>query len=147
MYRYLSLGFGIFILLLFVTTGIAGLGFQRLAMYYPVTVSLIGTLLSLIYVIQQVNQLRKPVEASREDPDMLPFDKAFVYLAWFIGYILLISVVGLMVSTACYLGVFLYFQAKMRWWGVLISIASALLVLNLISQVMNLYWPRSLLGW
>ena len=143
MYRYLSLGFSIFVLVLFVAAGIAGLGFQRLAMYYPVAVSMLGTLLSLNLVILQVRRFRAPAE----DQELLPLRKAFYYLAWFVGYILLIALAGLMVATAVYLGVFLYVQARMRWWGVLISIVSALLVLNLISRVMNLYWPRSLLGW
>ena len=68
------------------------------------------------------------------------------YLLWFVGYIVLIYLAGVLVSTAIFLGTFLLFEAKMRWWGVLISIVSTIVLLNIISSVMNLCWPQSLLG-
>lgn len=149
MRNYLSLGFGILVMVLFLVTGIVGTGFQRLAMYFPVTVSGLGFLLSAIYVGLHIRTLRKnPTvvtdESKAEEKEF--FFGSVRYLAWFVGYIVLIYVAGILISTAVFLGTFLLFEAKMRWWGALISIVSAIVILNIISSVMNLYWPQSLLG-
>ncbi len=153
MRSYLSLGFGIFVLILFAASGIAATGFQRLAMYYPVTVAGIGTFLSVMYVAQQTRALKtkktsttNESSSEHEKEEALPIRGSLQYLAWFLGYIVLISITGIIIATVVFLGVFLFFEARMRWWGILISIVSSILVLNIISFAMNLYWPRSLLG-
>lgn len=145
----LSLGFGILIMILFLITGISSTAFQRLAMYFPVTVSILGFILTGTYNALQIrNRIKTPVvfsdENKNEEKDY--FVGSLRYLAWFVGYIVLIYIAGILISTAVFLGAFLWFEAKMRWWGVLISIFSSLVVLNIISATMKLHWPRNVLG-
>ena len=145
----LSLGFGILIMVLFLITGIAGTGFQRLAMYFPVTVSSLGFVLSAIFVFLNIRQkIKNPavVTSENETEEKEYFIGSVRYLAWFVGYIVLIYIAGILIATSLFLGAFLFFEAKMRWWGILISVVAALVVLNVISSVMRLYWPQSLLG-
>ena len=69
------------------------------------------------------------------------------YLGWFVGYVVLIRVVGIFVATALFLWMFLYLQARMRWWGILISVVVVVGFLQLMGDFMDLHWPASFLGW
>ncbi len=161
--RNLELGFGAFIFVLFGLAAYTSFGFHRLAMYFPFAVSVIGLILSGVYVLKLVvTRRRVDAESSSSESGAGPVGpestaefsgdavseirKALPYLAWFIGYILLISLVGVVVASALFLAAFLLREARMRWWGVLISVVSTLVILFAFSSVMRLYWPRNLLG-
>ncbi len=159
--RNLELGFGIFVLVLFSVAAYTSIGFHRLAMYFPLAVSLLGVILSGVFVGKLLVSRRRHVigESADTDAGMVPTDnvdisddavseirKALPYLAWFIGYILLIALAGVVVASAVFLAAFLYREARMRWWGVLISVVSTLVILFTFSGVMRLYWPQNLLG-
>lgn len=160
----LKLGFGVFVLIVFSLAAYTSMGFHRLAMYFPFAVSVLGVVLSGAYVgtlvLARIRGVTgKPVHADKdtvlggtiegtiEVPDAASeIRKALPYLAWFIGYILLIALAGIVVASALFLAAFLYREARMRWWGVLISVVSTLVVLYTFSGVMRLYWPRNLFG-
>lgn len=156
----LKLGFGVFVFIVFSLAAYTSIGFHRLAMYFPFAVSVLGVVLSGVYVgTLLLSRIRgvaeKPLDPdkatvldeSMEIPDAVSeIRKALPYLAWFIGYILLIALAGIVVASALFLAAFLYREARMRWWGVLISVVSTLVVLYTFSGVMRLYWPRNLFG-
>lgn len=149
MQNYFSLGFGIFTMIIFAITGIVGTGFQKLAMYFPVTVSALGFLLSGIYVVLHIRSIIKKTTVAEEatmEEQKKDIYSSFYYMGWFIGYIVLIYVAGIYISSAIFLGTFLFFEAKMRWWGILITVVSCMVLLFTIGRVMHLYWPQSLLG-
>jgi hypothetical protein len=156
----LKLGFGVALFVVFSLAAYTSMGFHRLAMYFPFAVSVLGVVLSGAYVGKLLfARIRGGTEISvhaatdtvldgtMEVPDAVSeIRKALPYLAWFIGYILLIALAGIVVASALFLAAFLYREARMRWWGVLISVVSTLVVLYTFSGVMRLYWPRNLFG-
>ncbi len=143
--RKLSYGFGICVFVIFSAAAYASTGFHRLAMYFPFAVALGGAVLSAIYLITLALEERQSRLPENKE-GLAEMRRALVYLGWFLGYILLIAIAGLVVASVVFLAAFLYREARMRWWGVLISVAGTLLVLFTISGVMRLYWPRNLLG-
>ena len=151
--RNLELGFGIFIFVLFSFAAYTSMSFHRLAMYFPFAVSVLGVILSGFYVGKLLIKRRRQTSSAAGEPAAeistdaaSEIRKALPYLAWFIGYILLIALAGIVVASAIFLAAFLYREARMRWWGVLISVVSTLVILFTFSGVMRLYWPRNLLG-
>lgn len=148
----LKLGFGILLFVLFSGAAYTSIGFHRLAMYFPFAVSVIGVILSGVYVGKLIFTRRQGQAGPSSETAVDSIDavtevrKALPYLAWFLGYILLISLAGIVAASVVFLAAFLYREARMRWWGVVVSITSTLVLLLAFSRIMRLYWPRNLLG-
>lgn len=144
MYK-LRIGFGTLIFVMFVSAFFASLGFHRLAMYYPVTASGLGAILSGIYVVQQILAARRAAPQPTS-PEGATLRKAIPYIGWFVGYVVLIRLLGIHIATAIFLGSFLLRVARMRKLGVAISMTAAVVLLHLFGNLMNLHWPANLLG-
>ena len=161
--RKLSIGFSLVLLVVFVAGAVVSTGFQHLARYYPLAAMVAGALLTAIHLAFEVRRLRQgvPERVTSQGPpiaegavaggeptdgDLADVRAALPYLGWFLGYVAVIALVGIVYGTVVFLGTFLLLVARMRWWAVLVSVLVAVLLLNVISDVMNLYWPQSLTG-
>ena len=140
-----SIIFTFFLFLLFTGLALEAMTFSRLAKFFPLYITLAGAILSFIYTFVQIRTLVKK-EGLPEELKKLKFKRPFIYLAWLLGYVGLIYIVGFLLATALFLGAFLYFESKFTIIKTSISISIVLVFLILFSDVMNLYWPRSLLG-
>ncbi len=100
----LKLGFGILLFVLFSVAAYTSIGFHRLAMYFPFAVSVIGVILSGVYVgklifLRRQGQAGPSSEITVDSTDAVTeIRKALPYLAWFLGYILLISLAGIVAA-------------------------------------------------
>ena len=74
------------------------------------------------------------------------YHAALKYLLIIIGFLVLIYIFGIFVGTAIYLFCFLYFETKFGLVKSIISVAIVIGFIMIFGDVMNLYWPKSLLN-
>lgn len=139
-----SLVFSVFVFLLFCWVAIEALSFRELARFFPFYISIIGAILMFIDIIVTVVKMMKNRERSNEPlHENLPV--AFKYLIIIVSYLVLIYLVGIFVGTAIYLFAFLYFETRLGLLKTTISVALVVAGIMVFGDVMNLYWPKSLL--
>jgi len=141
----LNLLFSTFLFLMFTLAIFEALTFSRLAQFFPLYISIAGSVLTLIYLIKQLFELYKQKEKEGE-ATKLPILKPLRYIAWIIGYLLLIYIGGLMLATAIFLMVFLIFESKMTFLQTSISVVVVLVGVSALSSALNIYWPTNILG-
>lgn len=131
--------------LLFTFAWIEALTFTRLAQFFPLYISLAGSTLSLVYFLKTLVEYKKETTAEERAEHILIL-RPLRYIAWVIGYLLLIYVFGFLISTAVFLFVFLIYESRMKVMGSLLSMAITLVVVTYLSAAINIEWPVSLLG-
>ncbi|MGO4888423.1 tripartite tricarboxylate transporter TctB family protein [Anaerobacillus sp. MEB173] len=137
--------FSFCLFLLFGALALEAMTFSRLAKFFPLYITVAGAILCLIYTIILLRTLVKK-EGLPEELKKLQFTKPLKYLSWLLGYVVLVYIVGFLVATGLFLAAFLYLESKFSVVKTAISISIVLVCLILFSDVMNLYWPKSLLG-
>lgn len=137
--------FTAFIFALFALAALEALTFSRLAQFFPLYISGAGAILSLIYLIKIIIEHIKGT--SPEDRhEQLEILKPLRYIAWIIGYLLMIYVFGMLIATAVFLFIFLIAESKMKVLSSVLSVAVMLVLITYLSAAINIAWPSSLLG-
>jgi hypothetical protein len=211
-------GFNLALILLFAYTTYEAWGFQRLARYLPLSISILALLVMLVGLLLDIVAYRRqgfvagddvPVTAALAgseikehklqagktggdeladdatsgitvtavdeagepvDPADVPIDtsrmgaiepprvillRSAVVLAWILGYIVGIAVIGIVAASAIYLPAYLILQAKTGWKVPVIGTVAILAMMWAMREGLNLEWPdymledtfASIFGW
>lgn len=135
--------FTILMLLLFMYTAFEAISFKKQASYFPLYISLLGILGMLIEIIRQLIVMRKESDNELLHPN---FKAVIKYTIILVAYVVLVYVFGLIIATAGFLVLFLYYIAKMKLWRAAISVAILIVLVISFANLMNLYWPKSLIN-
>lgn len=134
-----------FIFLLFTFAWVEAMTFSRLAQFFPLYISIAGSILSLVYLIKTIIDYRKET-SSEERKEHVLILMPFRYIGWVIGYLIMMYIFGFLISTSVFLLVFLIFESKMKVIESMISVAIVLVVVSYLSAAINIAWPSSLIG-
>lgn len=156
----LRLGLTVAVAVLFVAMAWEATEFQALARYFPQTVTVAGGVFAVMSVFVDAGKLFFRRSSSNQNgPDAMAIDvetavdddsfnrdfwRAAYYAAWFIGYGVLISLVGILSASAVFLALFLKIEAGARWRFVLVCTLSMLVLLYLSASILSLHWPTPL---
>lgn len=158
----LRLGLTIAVAVLFAAMAWEATEFQTLARYFPQAITVAGGVFAVLSALFDVARILSPHRRASDDSggsDALAMDveetgdnasfqrnvlRALYYLAWFIGYGVLISLVGILIASAIFLVLFLKIEAHAKWRLVLICTASMVVLLYLTASVLSLHWPTPL---
>lgn len=140
-----SIIFSVFMLLVFCWMAWQALDFHELARYFPLYLSLVAVVLSLLSIFLQVKKYlahrHKSNEANSEfNPEV------FKYIGWIIGYVFLIFLLGFVIGTAVFLAAFLLFETKQSLIKTALSVTITIGMILLFGSLMKLYWPTGVLG-
>lgn len=95
----LNIIFTLFLCIVFGSAAILALGFSRLAQFFPLYVSVAGTILSIIYLIVLLIHYNK----NRTEHERISFIKPLRYIGWIVGYIGVIYVFGMFIATSLFI--------------------------------------------
>ncbi|WP_158738036.1 tripartite tricarboxylate transporter TctB family protein [Alteribacillus sp. YIM 98480] len=134
--------FSIFIV--FVWAAITALTFSRLAQFFPLYVSVAGSILSGFYLFSEI--IKRFKQKEKGEKVRVPIIRPCIYIAWVIGYILLIYLIGLLLASTIFLIAFLVVESKFAIFKALYSTGIAVGVIIVLSTLLNISWPQSLIG-
>lgn len=134
-----------FIFALFTLAALEALTFSRLAQFFPLYISVAGSILSLLYLIKVIKEHIK-ITSPEERYEQIAILKPLRYIAWIIGYLLMIYVFGILIATAVFLFVFLILESKLKVLTSVLSTAVMLVIITYLSEAINIAWPTNLLG-
>lgn len=143
--EYLNLIFSGFLFIAFTFSTIESLTFSKLAQFFPLYISIAGSVLTFIYLITQIYTVYKQKGENGEQFN-IPLLKPLRYIGWVIGYLIFIYIGGLMFATAIFLALFLTIESRMSYVQTGISIVIVLIGVTLLSSALDIYWPTNLLG-
>ncbi|GAF21925.1 MULTISPECIES: tripartite tricarboxylate transporter TctB family protein [Shouchella] len=138
----LNIIFTLFLCIVFGSAAILALGFSRLAQFFPLYVSVAGTILSIIYLIVLLIHYNK----NRTEHERISFIKPLRYIGWIVGYIGVIYVFGMFIATSLFILSFLLIETTMVWWKTIISVVCVLVAISTASSLLGVYWPTNILG-
>lgn len=141
----LNLIFSAFLFILFIFTTIEALTFTRLAQFFPLYISIAGAFLTLIYLVTKIIAYRKQQTEGRST-QTVPVLKPLRYIGWILGYLVLIYIGGLLLATAVFLFIFLFFESKMTLIKTSVSVVAVLVGISFLSSALDIYWPTNLFG-
>ncbi|SDP17814.1 tripartite tricarboxylate transporter TctB family protein [Halobacillus aidingensis] len=139
----LNVIFTICIFIVFVWAAVTALAFSRLAQFFPLYVSIAGSLVSGIYLVKEVAKIMKQKEKDSHPKVLIV--KPIIYIGWIVGYVITISLVGLFVASTIYLIAFLLIESKFTFVKALYSTGIALVIITVLSNLLNIAWPQSVL--
>lgn len=149
---------------LFAYAAFEAVDFSRRARYMPLYVSVAGLGLTVLLVSLDLWRMRSVAgrqtlrgrvaieDLAAEDTfsvadEQHRFKRTAYYLGWMVAYVGTIAVVGLPVASSLFLGLFLWIEARMRLPGIALCIAGMLAGLLVLTHLMHLRWPASVIGW
>ncbi|GGJ76434.1 tripartite tricarboxylate transporter TctB family protein [Virgibacillus salexigens] len=131
------------IFIVFVWAAVTALTFSRLAQFFPLYVSIVGSILSGIYLVREVVKIIKQKEQDSHPKVLIV--KPIIYTGWIVGYVITIYLVGLFVASTIYLIAFLLVESKFTFIKALYSTGIALVIITVLSNLLNIAWPQSVL--
>ncbi|GGF28158.1 hypothetical protein GCM10010954_29070 [Halobacillus andaensis] len=131
------------IFIVFVWAAVTALTFSRLAQFFPLYVSIAGSIVSGIYLVKEVIKIRKQKDQGSH-PKVLII-KPIIYTGWIVGYVITISLLGLLIASTIYLIAFLLIESKFTFFKALYSTGIALVIITVLSNLLNIAWPQSVL--
>ncbi|PPA69121.1 tripartite tricarboxylate transporter TctB family protein [Jeotgalibacillus proteolyticus] len=137
----------IFTTCLFITftwAAVSALAFSRLAQFFPLYVSIIGSIVSGIYLATEIFKLVKQKEKVEQSRVLIL--KPLIYTCWVAGYIGIIYLAGLFLATAIYLVAFLLIESKFSLFKAVYSTGIALVIMTVVSNLLKIAWPQGLIG-
>lgn len=134
-----------FIFLLFTFAWVEATTFSRLAQFFPLYISMAGSIISFVYLIKTIIDYGKETTAEERQEHVLIM-MPFRYIGWVVGYLVMMYIFGFLISTSIFLFVFLMFESKMKVIESMVSVAIVLVVVSYLSAAINIAWPSSLLG-
>ena len=136
-----QLTFTTFLFFFFIYTAVEATSFKQTAKYFPLYISIVAIVILLIEIIRQVIKLRETKQKGEQfHPNM---KGAMKYILFLIVYAVLVYLIGIVLASAIYVFVFLYYIAKMRLINTIITVGILVALLMTFEDVMNLYWPTS----
>ncbi|MBU8596124.1 hypothetical protein CHH78_06370 [Shouchella clausii] len=140
----LNIGFTSFLMLVFGFAVFGALQFSRLAQFFPLYVSVAGTVCTAIYLVVLIIRYRK--ENAPSSRVAVSIVRPLRYIAWLLGYIAFIYLVGMLIATSLFLVAFLMVESKMPFIKTALSVAIVLIGISAASSLLGVYWPTNLLG-
>lgn len=140
----LSIVFSLLVIALFCWAALEAQQFRELARFFPFYISIMGAIIVFAELLLQIRRQNRSIKLKRPIHENLPM--ALKYLLVIIGFLVLIYIFGIFVGTAIYLFGFLYFETKFGLVKSIISVVIVVAVIMFFGNVMNLYWPKSLLN-
>jgi putative tricarboxylic transport membrane protein len=113
---------------------------------FPLVVSIAGTVLTLIVL---VSQLRGPDTNANFDAEVAPRVEGdpgpWHYLAWLVGFIAAVALIGFFASLLLFFVAFLRVVARTSWLTTLALTAGAAIFILILAQALNLVFPGGVL--
>lgn len=146
--RTANLVFLIILLGVFLWAGIEATGFRGRARPFPMTAAFFAagaTFVELLwYGWQSRSHGGKDSAAETIKGDFLPSARGIAkYLVWLFAYFAAIWLIGMIASSALFVGVFLFVEGKVKWWIAILSAVLTLIFLVSMEDIMGLNWPDS----
>ena len=129
---------------LFVFAGWLAMDFRDRARSMPYFLTAAGVLLGLVNLLVDVHAVRKGVDDTLREK-LGPPTRVVRFVAWPIGYVLMIWLVSMPLATAIFLVAFLSLEAEFRWHWSLLSAGVVVALLFAFSEAFTIHWPPSLL--
>lgn len=140
--QVISIIFSLVIFLVFCWGAIEAQSFRELARFFPFYICLLGAFVMMIDIIVRLIKMKKDKSNEPLHNNMFGVIKYTIIIC---SYLLLIYLVGIVIGTGVFLFTFLFYEAKLSVIKCGISVAVIVIGILIIGDVMNLYWPRSLL--
>lgn len=140
-----SIYFSLFLTVIFTLAVIDAMTFAKLARFFPLYIAIIAvffSLLDLIFNIRNYINLKKVKQ--KEDEEEV--DGVGKYILWIVGYIVGIYLLGFIIATLIFLIIFLFFETKFGVIKTALGVGITLAIILSFGNIMNLYWPKGLLG-
>lgn len=149
----LSFLFNGFLLLLLCYAAYSSLGFLKLAKPYPLTVSILGVILTLVNTARLIPKIRQEnigghvayEESEYEIAITHDFRIAALNFLWFLAYSIGIFLFGFYLATIVFVAVFLKTRTDFNWFKTAFSLVSVIAVLLIFNIVMRMNFPQGLL--
>jgi TRAP-type C4-dicarboxylate transport system permease small subunit len=132
------LAFSVFLLLIFIFMIYQALEFQILARYFPLTIASLGAVLLVVEIIFQL----KNKETTKKNEEIN--SNTLKYLAWIVGYMILIFIIGFILATIVFLFAFFKTESGYSLIKNIITTAVVIGVIFILEYFLNLNWPTGL---
>ncbi len=150
---WLRLGFLVFWLVVFVGAAFVARQHPPAVGRFPFYVSLAGALLVLLDTILFIRNPSNSVQddtgdlkAAEGQDDAASLRRALKYMAWMASLLVMIRLIPYAVATALFVVAFYRIEAKTSWRTALVAALLATTVILILSSVLALRWPESLLS-
>lgn len=147
----LSIIFSIILFIVFAIMAWSALGFPKLAMYFPLTLAIVGMVATLINIMVEYrnyrnNQTIEPEETNSEEiewdmPVTHSFKAASINFLWFLSYFVLIMIFGFLVATIIFLVLFLKKKTDLNWVKINVATALSIVLLIILGKGIDLKFP------
>ncbi|SFB01449.1 Tripartite tricarboxylate transporter TctB family protein [Lentibacillus halodurans] len=142
----LSIAFsaGLFLVLIWMAWEAAN--FQELASYFPFYISLIAIVLIVVDLITQLRKVRKKEVDDKDEISKKETGAVIKYILWFVGYLLMMLLIGFLIGTSVFLLLFLLLETKLKLIKAVPITALTIAVILLLGRIMSLEWPSGMIG-
>ncbi|WP_213453233.1 tripartite tricarboxylate transporter TctB family protein [Rhizomonospora bruguierae] len=148
--KAVKLTFDALIVAVFAYAAIEATSFTPGGRWLPLFVAIAGVILAVVnIVLDGIGAVRgarangAAAQADRERNQEFETDvrSALYWLAWLVGYVVLVIVFGALIASPVWLGLFLRTQAKVGWLATLASVVGTVAVLYLFSRYLPFVLP------
>ncbi len=139
-----SLIFSIMLFLILCVAAWKSLDFRKTAMYFPLTISLLGISLLSIDIMRNILHLYK--DNNNREPFHNNLRALFKYTLIILCYFPIVYLLGIKIGTLIYLFLFLMYITRLGFVKAIVSAFFVTVALNIFGSVFNLQWPSSLLS-
>ncbi|MGV2619811.1 UNVERIFIED_CONTAM: tripartite tricarboxylate transporter TctB family protein [Halobacillus marinus] len=139
----LNIAFTIFLFALFTWAAITALSFSRLAQFFPIYVSTAGSIVTGLYLCSEIIKYVKQKDKKHQKVLIV---QPLIYLAWIVGYVIMIYIIGVLAASAVFLMTFLVKESRFTIGKAAYSTGITIVALIVLSSFMKIAWPESLLG-
>lgn len=149
----ISFLFNGFLLLFFCYAAYTTLGFLNLAKPYPLTITILGIVLTLVNSGRLFLKIRQENigdhvthdESEYEIAVTHEFKTAALNFLWFLAYLVGIFLFGFYIATILFMAVFLKTRADFNWFKLALSIVIVIAGLLIFNNVMRIDFPQGIL--
>jgi flagellar biosynthesis protein FlhB len=153
----LSLIFSAVLFILFCSMAWTASGFQALASYFPLSLSVIGIFLTLGNMIAESRKLlQHHTQATQEEDQQndaawdIPVTQSFKIAAfnflWVLCFFAFIFLFGFLIATAIFLMSFLKKRTDFNWTKIALAVFLTIGLLTVLGDAMDLRFPAGIIG-
>lgn len=140
-----SLMFSVGVLLVMIWMAWEASSFVKIASYFPLYIALFAIVLILVDLTNQIIKMSRKKDSEKKVSKKTA-GSVFRYILWFVGYLLLMLLIGFLIGTSIFLFLFLMIESKMKIAKVLMIIALTIMAIMIFGYVMDLRWPIGVFG-